>query len=195
MKPREKILLAATVLVCLVVLYAFFPADLFEGATAASGDSASLSAAQKTFQDNFTALQDPDQIRAKYQAIAFNLPEQEAGKDPGGTFQNQLFKLLVDRLGVKNPRVSSPTLSRIPSVDDYYFVDIEVQTSGTHAELMKLMQDMESLGLLIKSFKFQQGSGYGIQRDQINLTVKVARLVKHDAASHKLMDRMGKRGK
>jgi hypothetical protein len=183
---RERMLLILTLAVVVPLLaYHFFMADAIEGALA--GGTGELGEARGQFRQYAKTLEDSRNIREQYQAISFTSPEREGNLSPAQTFQNQISTMLTQQFNIMTPQIESPTFSAIKDVDDYYFVDIAMQVSGPDKQIVSLIQDMNRMGLLIKRFDLKRLSLKF--SDSLQLDIEVSRLVKHDAASRKLLKR------
>lgn len=205
---REKILLIATLVGAVVAVYFLFFSDSPDSGKSSGGgpvesgvsvSSSDVANAREEFSKNIETLKKGQTTRQEYRAIAFSLPEKTSDKDAELTFQDQLSRLLSERLG-RPPRVGIPKSSEIKNVSDYYFIDCEIETSGSYAEMVKLLQDMEQLGLLIKKFNLEQEGSGGQQMAggsaSIKLTATVSRLVKMDDKMRKRFKRStGHRGR
>lgn len=183
MKKRERNMIIITLaVVALALAFNFLLADKLE-TSEESISSGNLDSTRETYHQYKQTLKDSATIKTQYQAIAFGQPEHVSGQDPGETFQNQLSRLLTEQLKVPNPQVGTPKYTEIKNVEDYYFINIDVRISGSHAELMQLLVNMQRLGLLIQNFSLKQQNR--MQWEVIDLEITVARLVKHDADSKK----------
>jgi hypothetical protein len=186
MKKSERNLTIITVtIVVLALLYNFVLADLFTGGDGGAETSATVDLAdeQTRFERYASTLRDGPAIRQRYQAIASLESGEGDARTPAESFGNELYTLLTRRLNIASPRIEPPNYSVIEDVDDYYFVEIEVGVGGTYDQLVQLLLDMEQLGLLIKTFRFEM-AGRGAN-GEVSLNVTVARLVKHDDYSRR----------
>lgn len=198
-KSERNLMLVTGACMLLALAVSFMPSSdetsaedggLFNFGGASSGE---LEDAKAQYQKYVQALTDKDELTARYQTIAQAQGEAEGGtgsqvKDPGAVFQNQLDQLLRDRLQVASPQIGRPDPSPIPNVDDYYYINIKVTTQGSYADMINLMKNMQQMGLLIQEFQMRPQRG-SEGPEAIELNVTVARLVKHDENSKKLLSK------
>lgn len=194
MNQREKIILIVTLTVVCGALAFNFLGDSLPGFGAGDeGGIGDVANERRRFKNNLETLRRSDDINDQYKAIEVGLKEGEPGTWPERAFSNELFDLLTERLKVQNPRIEPASFSAIPNIDDYCYVDIPLQIQGDFNEIMRLLRDMEQLGLLIKSFRINQRNRN--QNDIVDLNLTVARLVKTDKRLKRLIARSsGRKG-
>jgi hypothetical protein len=186
MNRRERNLIIVTVVVAAIAL-GFMVYDNMT-ASLATADVGSLSAEQTAFRRNSRIVANFKKIRQDYNSVALrNLPPTRSNMRPVNIFQNELEHILTVEFGFPSPRVETSRMSPIPQVEDYYFVDVDVRIPGEVADLVRLLEQMERRGLLIKEFTLEQ-RGYG-RRQSAELKVRVSRLFQHDEISRKEMTR------
>lgn len=179
MNRREQILTILTVVVVGgALLFQFVLAPMLEGGgamtTVQAGD---LDRIRNTFRNHVEKLEKSGGIRQEFEQFGFSAAAADAGPNAGDIFRDELFELLTSRLGVSTPQISPADEFEIPNVEEYNFVEVEVQVSDTYPEIINLLRNMESRGLLIRRVKIEQRN----RRDPetIELEVDVARLVKN----------------
>lgn len=146
----------------------------------------SLSSTMDKFHKSVEIMRKNETIKKQYEQFAAGLDDTRApGTDPGMAAQNQLYRVLTEKLGVRTPSISTYKSVPIKAVDDFYFININFKVGGTEKEMKRLLQDMERLGFLIQSFKMS-ANNHG-QGDAVDMDVVVSRLVKHDAESLRKM--------
>lgn len=189
MNRREKILAVATgVVVTLLLAYQFGLGPYLESREGAGlslgGDVAE---ARETLVDYTRTLQNWEKIERDYQQIAMASHQGEQNLSAAEQFNRDLFTLLTSRLNVVNPNISAAGFEPIPNVDDYYFVVIAVSNlSGSPDQMINLLREMENLGLIIKGYTLDRANARGGE-DLVTLNFEVARLVKHDEQSRRLL--------
>jgi hypothetical protein len=175
-KKRERILLIIVLISgALGLFYRFYLADALE----ASASGGTLSVEQRVFRDNVKMLKDKAFIEGNYRRFDIGLPERVNNQKPDKTFVNELDKMLKQQLGIPAPKIGIPKNNWIENVDDYYFIDVNVDVDGAPEEMVTLLQNMEKHGLLIKDFTLTK------TREGAHLKVGVSRLVKHDDESRR----------
>ena len=186
MNKRERNLVIITLLVVGILLsYQFYFADKLEtGDTAAAVGN--LDEARSTFTDFAGTFAKGRQIRREYARIDIGIPERTGTKQPTATFSDELYKMLTTQFSVDAPRMGTPKRVAIKDVDDYYFIEIDVTITDTLDNLIKLLRELDGGGLLIKSFTLDKRSR---GQDLAQLDMTVARLVKHDEESRKILSR------
>ncbi|HOE97416.1 MAG TPA: hypothetical protein PLS90_01025 [Candidatus Sumerlaeota bacterium] len=192
MNRRERILLIVTVLIVApLLIYHFFLADWLEGMAGQAGGDLSVERAR--FASNIATLADRRQIETAYSRIDFSQSQPLPGQNATEHFLNELYGLLTEEFQIMNPRIEKARPQAIPDVPEYYFVELEVTVEGSPEEMLRLLVNMENRGVLIKSLTIDTRSGGGFGRDDelVNLTVEVARLVKHTEESMKMMRGFG----
>jgi hypothetical protein len=183
MKSSEKTLVIATVAVVALGLYIKLSSGGSGLFSASSGSEGNLAAEQERFRQYAGFVRDGDQIREAYNRVTLrNIPERRGNKRPGDTFVDELARILTDEFHQVSPRVDPYVPSKIPKVEDYYFVDVDVAMDGQVGEMIRLLLQMEQRGLLIKEFTLDRRTDF-----RASLKVKVARLVQHDAFSRRMM--------
>ena len=193
MNKRERILLITTVIIVGVggILY-FLPEDLLKSLRGGNGGG-DLNTVRQTFTNYGTILKRAPKIRDEYQEIAFGQSSNpEAGQTPSEEFSNELYNLLTERFGIAGPDIDKARLSSIEDVPEYYFVEIPLHVKGELPDMIRLLINMEGIGVLIKSFDLAQAPSRQ-EEIQVNLDVEVARLIKHDEQSRELFKRLGLR--
>lgn len=182
MKRREVILLIITVIIIGGGLYLFFEPEPSETGPTAALSTADLGAVRNEFAENLKFLRKGKEINGRYNQLSVSLEDTHSvGMDPGHAAENQLSKVLRERLGIATPNIQNSTPESIKNVDEYYFINIPFEVSGTEADMKRLLREMEAMGFLIQVFKMN-GSAHG-QTDNVTMNVTVSRLVKHDEES------------
>jgi hypothetical protein len=174
MSGRERVILISTLVVVLLALvYHYLLADKLEEIT--QGPGGDLEVERSIFKRYKNIIEDGRDIREEYEKLVFQGKEKVEGQEVGDTFSNQLFELLTTQLNVPAPDLSSYDYEDIEDVDDYVFVELSVNVQGTFIEMVRLLQNMQSKGLLIKNFSLARR---GLRGGDIKMSVDVARLVK-----------------
>lgn len=188
-RQREKTLMIVTaVIVVLGLGFSFMPEDLefslpmFGARIETAG---SLGEARKTFRTYRGWIQRGERIEADFRRIRFASPPESPGRRPQDEFARELYDLLTRTLNVPTPDIGTAAFTRIPDVDEYYFVELEVSVEGSYDQLTDLLTQIDRRGLLIREFIMQQ-SRRGTD-DRLSLDFVVARLVKHDEDSRRYL--------
>ncbi|MCE5229432.1 hypothetical protein LLG95_07530 [bacterium] len=184
MQRREKIFLAATILVVgSLLLYQFVLADWIESGE--SGGSGELSGAVQDVRDCSAILKQRGEIEGRYSQLAL-ASETSKGSSPEDIFNKDLYNKLTEDFKILMPRMQPARFEIIPKVPDYYFIKIKVDgLSGPPRQMLTLLQELQKMGLIITNFQIERES----DRDagQVRLNFEVARLVKHTEKSRQSM--------
>jgi hypothetical protein len=183
MKKSEKLLISATVAIVALGLYVKLSSGDSGAFSASSGGEGGLATQQERFRQYAGFIRDGKKIREAYERVTLrNIPERRGNRRPGDIFTDELARILTDEFHQVSPRIDPFQLSKIPKVEDYYFVDADVAMDGPVGEMIRLLLQMEQRGLLIKEFTLDRRTDR-----RASLKVKVSRLVQHDAISRKQM--------
>jgi hypothetical protein len=185
MSGRERLLAIATAVAVVFGLFFYF---YYEKVVTAftSTEQGSLLTEEERFQRYAAVVNKRDKIHNEYENLTLrNVPETRANQRPGDTFMNELARVLTEELGQPNPRIEPYQMSPIPKVEDYYFVDVDVSIGSGVDDLIRLLEQMERRGLLIKEFTLELRGMGGGRRGNGSLKVKVSRLVQHDEISRR----------
>lgn len=191
MSSREFTMLISTASVVMIALvYHFVLADKLDEIT--QGFSGDLEIERSRFKRYSKIIEDGQEIHEEYERIVFQGKEKVGDQEVGDTFHNQLFELLTTQLNVEAPNLSSYEYEEIEDVEDFVFVELSVDVYGTFREMLRLLQNMQGKGLLIKNFSLDRAGRGG--RDEIKMTIDVARLVKTPERFKRRMRLRGGRG-
>ena len=150
MSSREFTMLISTASVVMIALvYHFVLADKLDEIT--QGFSGDLEIERSKFKRYSKIIEDGQKIHEEYERIVFQGKEKDGDQEVGDTFHNQLFELLTTQLNVEAPNLSSYEYEEIEDVEDFVFVELSVDVYGTFREMLRLLQNMQGKGLLIKN--------------------------------------------
>ena len=177
MKRREQFLAIITVVALIgAVAYRMMPT----GGGLSALTSGDLDSSRTTFQEFHRLLEDGPEIRERFERVAARFPERHPNRTPRATFTDELTALLKEK-GWPNPTLSPAREIEIDDVDDFYYIDLDVQVAGPFAKMINLLITFQQTGLLIKSFDFQiQRIDLDRDRDMVQMDVTVSRLAKWD---------------
>jgi len=170
MNPREKKLAIGVVLTILIAAVVWKLTEQKTEEVAPGG----IQDARKTFNEYYQLLQDREWVGQAYDRVNSPLLEIAPGQTAEATFSNEVNRVLVEK-GWDRPNIKPPKRSDIPGVADYFYIDLEVTLQGTLAKIANVMLDLQSNGVLIKSFKTDKRN---MDADVVDLDMVVARPVK-----------------
>lgn len=172
MSRRELILAIATVSVLALGLIIRFTPVLSFGR--GPGGAAGTEAAQ--FEQNMEWIERGPLIREAYREVEAQFPETIGNRTPEATFSDELTRMMKEQ-GWQHPRIRPPRTSEIPDVEDYYFIDLEVEVTGELQAALRLLSAFQNTGLLIKSFNLTKPNP---DANVVNMDVTVSRLARAD---------------
>lgn len=184
MNQREKRLLLIT-LVILVIGGVFWYTGQEDLETTDVGEAANFDDAQMEFEKIMNVLDREEEINRGFEEIDDGLRDTIGDSSHRAIFQNELYGLLTTQLKVPTPKMTKARGLAIDNVSDYYFVELEFSASGSRQEMTKLITELESRGLIVNSCEMTRRKS-----DEVDLTVVVARLFKHNDQSRAYMERI-----
>ena len=186
MSGRERtlvILTAAVVIIAAAVL--LVPEDFSLGGGLAGGQ---LDQERSIFRQSLEQLQQGPELRRAYRRVEAQFPERIGNRSPDATFTDELTRMLKEK-GERTPRVKPATRTYIDDVEDYYYIDLELEITGTVQKMVDLLIDFQRTGLLIKTFDLDKRTP---DRTEIVLKVTVSRLARMDEEEQRRRNRRGR---
>lgn len=174
MNQREKILAGLTGAAVLVgAALLFMPDDwLGEGVFVA----ADARQAKTEFVDALERIKEGPAILEAYGRVETKLAERRGDRTPEATFSFEMTEVLK-KAGWETPKLKPPKQAFIKEVEDYYYVDLELEVTGEVESLVNLLIEFKNLGILIKAFELEKKN---MDENEAVLKVTASRLAKAD---------------
>ena len=150
------------------------PEELLEGGSGLGGGE--LDSSRRAFRDARQWLERGPDIRREYLRVEAQFPEREGNRTPESTFSNEMERLLEKR-GYRTPNLKQTKRTFIKDVEEYYYIDLEFDVSGTQQKMIDLLADLRQAGLQVKSFRLNKTNS---ENDRLLMDVIVSRLAKFD---------------
>lgn len=174
MSRRELTLLIATLSVFAIFIgFRFLPEGGIAGAGFGSGQ---LENERQQLRTNKEWIEEGQRIRKDYERVEAQFPEKVGNRSAEATFSDELTRM-VKELGWNRPKIKPPRKRKIKDVEDYYYIDLDVEVVGNLDQTLALVGEFLRKGLLIKSFEISKTNPDG---QNVRSDVTVSRLAKVD---------------
>ncbi len=170
MKPRERKLFMATVIVVLGFIAWQLNSEEDEFAEAVA--TVNLDELQMRYDSMIADLKGAGEVLRAYQRLADRLPQSEGSESIDLQFTNQLADL-CEQSGFRRPRIDPARIDPIEGVTEYELVSANISTEGTFDETVRLLGVLEDNGLIFGAIDLRGQA----DRDIIRATINVSRLV------------------
>lgn len=136
---------------------------------------------RRQLESSIAIIEQGPEIREAYRRVEAQFPERVGNRTPEATFSDELTRMMKEQ-GWERPKIRPPQTTEIPEVDDYYYIDLEVQVTGELQEALNLLSAFQNKGLLIKAFDITNTNP---DQQVVSMDVTVSRLARIDDAGRR----------
>ncbi len=192
MKPREKMLFAATVAAAMIfVIWQFVLEGGDTAAPGTGGAGGDVTVLERRFQDNLRALEEIYLIESEFSRIG-ELPstDEDTGAPvsrPATAFQQQVAAMAREN---NFPNASPRTdTEEIRGVEDYELINVGITFEGPFEQCMGLLKTFESAGLMMRELSVRSTR----DRDYLRVDAVVSRIAERPRGTTDTIDRLRRR--
>lgn len=181
MKPREKVLMAITIIALLIfAAWQFGLEDVLDSVTSGTSDVEVL---ESRFRENLKILENREEIERRYARVGEFPQAENENLKPALAFTQQVSQMCRDH-GFDFPPIR-PEVEEIEGVSGYELVNVAIKTEGKFKDTVELMKTFDSNGLIFREVDLQTSR----DSDIIVARITVARIAPRAESRSSLISR------